>query len=63
MDHKLSVQDHHVALYLQHLAESHESKSAAEEAVKALGECMAYSLFTLARIFEPIETGSISLVV
>ena len=39
-DHKLPVfpaREHHVALYLQHLAESRESKSAAEEAVNALG--------------------------
>ena len=31
------AQGHHVALYLQHLAKSLESKSAAEEAVNALG--------------------------
>ena len=31
------AQEHHVALYLQHLAESLESKAAAEEAVNALG--------------------------
>ena len=31
------AQEHYVALYLQHLAESLESKAAAEEAVNALG--------------------------
>ena len=39
-EHKLPVfpaQDHHMVLYLQHLAESRESKSATEEAVNALG--------------------------
>lgn len=31
------AKEHHLALYLQHLAQSLESKAAAEEAVNALG--------------------------
>ena len=53
-DHKLPVfpaQEHHVALYLQHLAESRESKAAAEEAVNALGW-----VHGLAGVSSPTET-------